>query len=70
MLGPMFWSLFYDDLLPGVSIVGYADDAAVMTTAHNTSLVEDVLNLALCCRVTHVERARTHRRKDGGDNAH
>lgn len=48
----MFWSLFYDDLLQldlptGVSVVGYADNMAVMTTFRNASLVEDILNPAL-----------------------
>lgn len=36
-----------DHLPPGMSVLGYADDVAVMATAHNASLVEDVLNLTL-----------------------
>lgn len=30
-----------------MSVVGYVDDVAVMTTAYNASLVEDILNPAL-----------------------
>lgn len=30
-----------------MSVVGYADDVVVIVTVHNTSLVEEVLNLAL-----------------------
>lgn len=52
VLKPMLWSLFYDNLLrlnlsSGMSVVIYVNDVAVVATAHNALLVEEVLNLAL-----------------------
>lgn len=51
-MGPVLWNLFYDDLLrlhfpPGVNLVCFADDLAVVVTAHNADLLEEVANPAL-----------------------
>lgn len=48
----MLWSLFYGYLLwfelhPRASVVGYVDDVAVVATAHNAPIIEDILYLAL-----------------------
>lgn len=50
--GPALWNLFYDDLLrlpvpPGVRLVGFADDLAVVVTAHNADLLEQAANPTL-----------------------
>lgn len=52
VLGPTLWNLFYDGLLrqrlpEGVSVVGFADDVALVTVNHTTEGIEGVLNEAL-----------------------
>lgn len=52
VLGPILWSLFYDNLLRlvlplGMCVVGYADEVAVMEMAHKHSFVEDALIFAM-----------------------
>jgi len=52
VLGPALWNIFYDDLLrqevpEGVELVGFADDLAVVVSAHNADLLERAGNPAL-----------------------
>lgn len=52
MIGPVLWNIFYDAVLslpvpPGVKVVAYVDDIAVLETAHTGPLLEDIMNPAL-----------------------
>lgn len=52
VIGPLLWNIFYDGLLElplpvGVRLVGFADDLAVLGTAHTTELLEMAVNPAL-----------------------
>lgn len=49
VLGPVLWNIFYDAVLslpvpPGIKIVAYADDIAILATAHNGPLLEEIVN--------------------------
>lgn len=51
-MGLLLWNIFYDGLLKlemptGVQVVGFADDVAVVGTAHITEHLERVSNPAL-----------------------
>ncbi|CAH1720554.1 unnamed protein product [Aphis gossypii] len=52
VLGPTLWNLFYDGILrlqvrEGIKLVAFADDVAVVAVAHNSELVERVVNPTL-----------------------
>lgn len=52
VIGPALWNIFYDDLLrlplpEGVTVVGFADDIAIVIRAHNADLLEAAGNPAL-----------------------
>jgi len=52
VIGPLLWNIFYDNLLRleqpnGVQKVGFADDIAIVGTAHTTDLLEEAMNPAL-----------------------
>lgn len=52
VIGPLLWNIFYDDLLRleqpnGVQLVGFADEIAIVGTAHTTDLQEEAMNPAL-----------------------
>lgn len=52
VIGPVLCNIFYDAVLslpvpPGIKIVAYADDIAILGTAHTGSLLESIMNLAL-----------------------
>lgn len=52
VLGPTLWNVLYDDLLksempPGVTLVGFADDIAVIATAKNELLISNLANRGL-----------------------
>lgn len=52
VIGPVLWNVFYDDLLrltisPGVKFVSFVDDLAVVVTAYNAKLLEEVSNTVL-----------------------
>lgn len=52
VIGPVLWNLYYDALLTiplpvGVEIIAYADDIAILATAHTGPLLEQALNPAL-----------------------
>jgi len=52
VIGPLLWNIFYDDLLRleqpnGMQLVGFADDIAIVGTAHTTNLLEEIMNPAL-----------------------
>jgi len=52
VLGPTLWNVAYDNLLgmavpPGVKLIGFADDFAVVGTAKSGPDLEDSVNLAL-----------------------
>jgi hypothetical protein len=52
VLGPTLWNLFYDGVLrlplpSGVKTLAFADDLAVLVTAHNANLAERLMNEAL-----------------------
>lgn len=52
VLGPTLWNVFYDELLTmnwpaGVRLVAFADDVAILGTAHTGPLLERILNPAL-----------------------
>lgn len=52
VLGPTLWNLFYDSLLRtqvprGVSIIAFADDVAVVGVAHNSTMMEELVNPVL-----------------------
>lgn len=48
VLGLTLWNVFYDDLLgialpPGTSLVGFADDVAILAIAHTTLLIQEII---------------------------
>jgi len=52
VLGPALWNIFYDDLLdtempPGVQLVAFADDVAVIGTSRTGPSAAELLNPAL-----------------------
>lgn len=52
VIGPLFGNIFYNDLLnrvlpARVNLTGFADDLAVVRTAHTTDLLEETVNPAL-----------------------
>ncbi|KAF0771014.1 Uncharacterized protein FWK35_00001319 [Aphis craccivora] len=52
VLGPALWNVAYDslmrmDVLPGVKLIGFADDLAVVGTAVTGQLLEDLVNPVL-----------------------
>jgi len=52
VLGPTLWNLFYDDVLrlpvrDGIKLVAFADDIAIVATAHNADLMEQLVNPTL-----------------------
>ncbi|KAL4089758.1 hypothetical protein QTP88_024729 [Uroleucon formosanum] len=52
VIGPCLWNIFYDDLLrlelhESVKLVGFADDIALVITAPNAGLLENIGNAAL-----------------------
>ncbi|KAL4121031.1 hypothetical protein QTP88_013616 [Uroleucon formosanum] len=52
VIGPCLWNIFYDDLLrlelhDSVKLVGFADDIALVITAPNAGLLENIGNSAL-----------------------
>ncbi|KAL4119434.1 hypothetical protein QTP88_012243 [Uroleucon formosanum] len=52
VIGPCLWNIFYDDLLrlelhDSVKLVGFADDIALVITAPNAGLLENIGNAAL-----------------------
>ena len=52
ILGPLLWNVFYDavfdlELPDGVSLVGYADDLAVVGTAKTGAILQHKINTAL-----------------------
>jgi len=52
VLGPTLWNLFYDDVLrlpvrDGIKLVAFADDIAIVATAHNAELMEQLVNPTL-----------------------
>ena len=52
VLGPLLWNIMYDEVLrlplpPGVRIIGFADDIAVVTVAKHIPEVEAVSNMAI-----------------------
>lgn len=53
VLGPLLWNIMYDGVLrlplpPGVKIIGFADDIAVVTVAKYTHEIETATNEAIC----------------------
>lgn len=49
VIGPTLWNVLYDELLTlpmpqGVELEGFADDVAIVATAHNKFLLEDFVN--------------------------
>lgn len=51
VLGPSMWNLLYDGLLretmlPGVEVIAFADDLALVATANEISIVEQLLEAA------------------------
>lgn len=49
VLGPTLWNLFYDGVLrlpvpSNVRLIAFADDVAIAATAHNSTLLEDLVN--------------------------
>jgi len=49
VLGPTLWNLFYDGILrlpvpKGAKLVAFADDVALVAVAHNTELLEQMVN--------------------------
>lgn len=52
VIGSALWNIFYDNLLeleisPGVQLVAYADDVAVVAREHTGPILEDMMNPAL-----------------------
>jgi len=52
VIGPCLWNIFYDDLLRlefqgEVRLVGFAGDIALVISAPNADLLEDIGNVAL-----------------------
>lgn len=52
ILGPTSWNIFSDDLLgievpPGVQLIDFADDLAVLVVARTTPKIEEVVNPTL-----------------------
>lgn len=52
VLGPTLWNLFYDDVLrlpvrDGIKLVAFADDIAIVATARNAELMEQLVNPTL-----------------------
>lgn len=52
ILGPTLWNILYDDLFKirmpdGITLVGFADDVAIVATAKTETLLMDVANIAL-----------------------
>lgn len=52
VFGPALWNVLYDGLLkvslpPGVKLVAFEDDVALLATAQTGALLESILNLAL-----------------------
>lgn len=52
VLGPTLWNIAYDDLLcsnvpPGINLIGFADDLAVVGVAHTGPLLEEIMNPTL-----------------------
>jgi len=54
VLGPTLWNIVYDDLLtmevpPGIQMIGFADDLAVVGLARTGEQLEDLVNPVLDC---------------------
>lgn len=52
VLGPTMWNVFYHDFLnlvtpPGVQLIGFADDLAIVTMARTTESLENMINPTL-----------------------
>lgn len=52
VLGSTLWNVFYDDFLnldtpPGVKLIGFADDLAVVAVAKTTDSLENSINPTL-----------------------
>lgn len=52
VLGPLLWNIMYDDVLrlclpPGVKIIGFADDIAIVAVAKHIHQVEAATNIAI-----------------------
>ena len=51
VLGPHLWNIFYDDVLrikiPGVTLIGFADDLSLVITADNLCELERLANRVL-----------------------
>lgn len=62
VLGPLLWNIMYDEVLrlplpPGVRIIGFADDIAVVTVAKHIHEVEAATNMAIMKVQTWLESA-------------
>lgn len=63
VIGPLLWNIYYDGVLRlpvprGVTLVGYADDLAVVTTAATREALEDSINHAIFLIEEWMQRAR------------
>lgn len=52
VLGPTLWNMFYDGILrlpvdKDVKLIAFADDVAIVATAHNAELIEQLVNPVL-----------------------
>lgn len=50
--GPILWNVFYDDLLntdvhPGVQLIAFSDDLALVVVARTSAILEEVVNPVL-----------------------